>query len=1070
MDDIDGPELRESGVVVSLKLQQDGSGVLEHDTAAAEVVHDEVRYPIHYVFEKNAEAESVYNNTTLGVVNDVLAGVNGCVLVCGQGGSGKSYTTFGTPDDRGIVPRAIEHLFNQILELEQHMDALFTVKVHFVEVKGEKVFDLSAGKALDAPASLFEGTKEVVALNDDDALEVIDVGLENCFPTIAGTSVFRLVVQKEYLDANNPELTKRHHTATLDFIDAGGFDTSGSHPPCDEQLASVRNLMTCAEKVAAADTTLPQALAASYLSRHLAPVFSNESTKCSVIVCINPHNPDVLTDCLAFARHMGGIVNYLKPVIQEEDLSNGRADAFAVRLSERAMLRAAPAGSKPSDDNDGLPQGWEENVTDDGRVYFIDHNSQTTTWEDPRKKRKPAASAKGPNGKRNFFLAATDKDYKAEALSADTLPEVAIVVSDNNGSNVVVKSSSLSEPPPESVIIREPTPPPLHPPAPVLTTTGLLSPAFAPSLEKRPAGPSGKEEDDDDVEINRLMREYETCLEEADRWAQAHAELKLSHNDTAAALEQAQEKITVLEAELAAAKAAPPSSTSAPSAPGATPKELASFEAEKAALKAEIAALQSATMPSQGDCGNSPAFDALRAENAALKAEISRLIRSNEDTQRDKLRADDERAHLQEEMRRAADGFRAEVARSEAAAKAKAEEARAAGSRAAEASLQLAESQESITKLNAAVEIHLGREKELTERCNKLSEGILLNKANTAKLSEITEKLAAVKERDGNRAMDASALVSALLQSEQTLRREVAAATEAVRVQQQQRETVERRMADVNQTHEHNLAQLKEAYTKNHKDILQWFCTKQHNMIKQLHTQYAQEIKNHKALHEAAQAKLKQLQEQREESPTRQRPLPSPAGWEDERTGDVRMRGFSDREKGRSAGGYAAWDRRPSASPNTGAPGAVGGRAGRSRSVGDAGVGPGRARSPNGQTLKPAARSENPPSHRSHSTSNNPATRRAVSPMQRRYETAPPPAPTAPFSSRGTPGAHRTPTPTNPARSKATAPSSAARSASGSYDLDRWRAELSMLLTTAESGGQKKPRSDPYGGVPPYSM
>ena len=31
-----------------------------------------------------------------------------------------------------------------------------------------------------------------------------------------------------------------------------------------------------------------------------------------------------------------------------------------------------------------LPQGWEERQTADGRPYFVDHNSRTTTWLDPR--------------------------------------------------------------------------------------------------------------------------------------------------------------------------------------------------------------------------------------------------------------------------------------------------------------------------------------------------------------------------------------------------------------------------------------------------------------------------------------------------------------------------------------------------------------------------------------------------------------------------------------------------------------------------------------------------------------
>ncbi|KAK9872347.1 hypothetical protein WA026_017806 [Henosepilachna vigintioctopunctata] len=39
---------------------------------------------------------------------------------------------------------------------------------------------------------------------------------------------------------------------------------------------------------------------------------------------------------------------------------------------------------KPDDDLGPLPEGWEERVHNDGRIFFIDHNTRTTQWEDPR--------------------------------------------------------------------------------------------------------------------------------------------------------------------------------------------------------------------------------------------------------------------------------------------------------------------------------------------------------------------------------------------------------------------------------------------------------------------------------------------------------------------------------------------------------------------------------------------------------------------------------------------------------------------------------------------------------------
>lgn len=35
-------------------------------------------------------------------------------------------------------------------------------------------------------------------------------------------------------------------------------------------------------------------------------------------------------------------------------------------------------------DNSDLPNGWEVRKTTDGIRYFVDHNTHTTTFEDPR--------------------------------------------------------------------------------------------------------------------------------------------------------------------------------------------------------------------------------------------------------------------------------------------------------------------------------------------------------------------------------------------------------------------------------------------------------------------------------------------------------------------------------------------------------------------------------------------------------------------------------------------------------------------------------------------------------------
>jgi len=57
------------------------------------------------------------------------------------------------------------------------------------------------------------------------------------------------------------------------------------------------------------------------------------------------------------------------------------------RLSDEATVPSytSHATSPPTTSNLGpLPPGWEQRTTPEGRVYFINHNTRTNTWYDPR--------------------------------------------------------------------------------------------------------------------------------------------------------------------------------------------------------------------------------------------------------------------------------------------------------------------------------------------------------------------------------------------------------------------------------------------------------------------------------------------------------------------------------------------------------------------------------------------------------------------------------------------------------------------------------------------------------------
>lgn len=55
-----------------------------------------------------------------------------------------------------------------------------------------------------------------------------------------------------------------------------------------------------------------------------------------------------------------------------------------VQQQHMPMLYSSPDGGYGDDGLGELPAGWSVGYDNDDVPYFIDHNSKTTTWYDPR--------------------------------------------------------------------------------------------------------------------------------------------------------------------------------------------------------------------------------------------------------------------------------------------------------------------------------------------------------------------------------------------------------------------------------------------------------------------------------------------------------------------------------------------------------------------------------------------------------------------------------------------------------------------------------------------------------------
>ncbi|KAH7153403.1 hypothetical protein EDB81DRAFT_609264, partial [Dactylonectria macrodidyma] len=52
--------------------------------------------------------------------------------------------------------------------------------------------------------------------------------------------------------------------------------------------------------------------------------------------------------------------------------------------SGRVYLVDHNTGTTTWQDLSPLPAGWEARANPEGRVYYVDHNTETTSWDDPR--------------------------------------------------------------------------------------------------------------------------------------------------------------------------------------------------------------------------------------------------------------------------------------------------------------------------------------------------------------------------------------------------------------------------------------------------------------------------------------------------------------------------------------------------------------------------------------------------------------------------------------------------------------------------------------------------------------
>jgi hypothetical protein len=201
-----------------------------------------------YVFGMEMPQFDLYQSTAAPMLKSFLDGFNVTIIAYGQTGSGKTYT-MGTadnsgndPNSEGLIPRFVCDLFDNLDSYNKKEEGSVKVKVSFLEIYGEDVYDLLGdarhGDRMSLPvrendtgAVFVQGLQDMPVLSASEALDVLSAGTKNRITAStamnAGSSrshaVFTVtldqVVQSEVSEDDTTRITSK-----LTFVDLAGSE------------------------------------------------------------------------------------------------------------------------------------------------------------------------------------------------------------------------------------------------------------------------------------------------------------------------------------------------------------------------------------------------------------------------------------------------------------------------------------------------------------------------------------------------------------------------------------------------------------------------------------------------------------------------------------------------------------------------------------------------------------------------------------------------------------------------------------------------------------------------------
>ena len=139
-------------------------------------------YYYDHVFDGSVSQQTVYRTVAASLVEDVVSGVNGCVIAYGQTGAGKTYTLSELSlEHLGIIPRAMQDLFARVDQLTEDYDV--TVNLQYFQIYMELIQDLLQPEKMNLPVRekggrgiFIEGLSQHRVRSVQDVMSLLQLG------------------------------------------------------------------------------------------------------------------------------------------------------------------------------------------------------------------------------------------------------------------------------------------------------------------------------------------------------------------------------------------------------------------------------------------------------------------------------------------------------------------------------------------------------------------------------------------------------------------------------------------------------------------------------------------------------------------------------------------------------------------------------------------------------------------------------------------------------------------------------------------------------------------------------